>query len=334
MLNRRTLAAALGTALAAPAVVRAQQPLRVIITNETQQSTLKGQSWDYFKRELEAEMGPRVRVEVHHSGTLYDQRSQVQALQLGAIQFISPVTGVYAATAPKLAVLGLPYLLPTARAVQAVTEDETLAGNLFGDLRSKAMEPVAFWLNGARDVGRPRTPILRPGDMRGVKIRVPPGPGYVEAFRQLGANVVTIDWGEVPAALSQGVIDAVEPVANAWLGSRLYEIANHITRVGYVLDFYVVATNKVWWDRLPAPTKEVMRRVMQRTTEWNWTNTERVNEESYARMAQLGATIHTLTPPQLAEWKEAMKPTWSRVGNPLVGEAVMRRLAQIGEATS
>lgn len=335
VLDRRSLGGlVLAGALAAPGVLRAQQPLRIIVSNDTQQTTLKGQSWDFFKRELETELGPRVRVEVHHSGTLYDQRSQVQALQLGAIQFISPVTGVYAATAPKLAVLGLPYLLPTARAVQTVVEDEALSNALFGDMRSKALEPIAFWLNGERDVGRRGTPIMRPSDMRGVKIRVPPGPGYVEAFREIGANVVTIDWGEVPAALSQGVIDAVEPVANAWLSSRLYETANQITRIGYVLDFYVVSTNKPWWDRLPAPTRDAIRRVMSRTTEWNWTNTARVNDEAYQRIAASGATIHTLTEAQRNEWRDAMRPTWSRVGNPLVGEAVMRRLAQIGAAGS
>ena len=334
-IHRRTLGGlALAGTLAAPSVLPAQQPLRIIVSNDTQQTTLKGQSWDLFKRDLEAELGSRVRVEVHHSGTLYDQRSQVQALQLGAIQFISPVTGVYAATAPKLAVLGLPYLLPTARAVQTVVEDEPLANALFSEMRAKALEPVAFWLNGPRDVGRRGTPILKPSDMRGLKIRVPPGPGYIEAFRELGANVVTIDWGEVPTAMAQGVIDAVEPVANAWLSSRLYEIANQITRIGYVLDFYVVSTNKPWWDRLPAATRDTIKGVLNKVTEWNWANTARVNEEAYQRMASLGAHVHTLTDAQRAEWKAAMQPTWARVGNPLVGEAVMQRLAQIGAAAS
>jgi len=331
-IGRRALAAA--ALFPALGRARAQAPTRIVISNDTQPTSLKGQTWEFFKREVEAELGPRVQVQLHQSGTLYDQRGQVQALQLGAVQFISPVAGVYAATAPKLAVLGLPYLLPTPRALQAVIEDAELANTLFGELRAKAMEPVAFWLNGPRDVGRRGTPILRPADMRGVKIRVPPGANYVEAFRQLGANVVTMDWGEVPTALAQGVIDAVEPVANAWLASKLYEIANHITRIGYVLDFYVVGTNKAWWDRLPADTRDAIRRAMQRTTEWNWTNTERINEESYQRIASLGAMIHALTPGQRAEWREAMRPTWTRLGNPLVGEAVMARLARIGEANA
>jgi C4-dicarboxylate-binding protein DctP len=331
-LTRRGLA---GLALlAAPSVVRAQAPTRIIINNDIQATTLKGQAWELFKRELEAEMGARVRVELHHSGTLYDQRGQVQATQLGALQFISPGSGVYAATSPRMTVLGLPYLLPNSRALQAVIDDEQLAATLFSELRSKALEPVAFWLNGPRDVGRPRTPILRPADMRGVKIRVPPGPNYVEGFRQIGANVVTIDWGEVPAAMSQGVIDAVEPVANAWLASRLYEVANHVTRIGYILDFYVVTTNKPWWDRLAAPVKDAIRRNLQKATEWSWANTERVNEESYQRMAQLGTTVHTLTPAQLAEWRDAMMPATLRVGTPLVGEAVMQRLLRIGQAAS
>ncbi|GGG48390.1 c4-dicarboxylate-binding protein [Caldovatus sediminis] len=324
-------AIALGTP---PGAARAQAATRIVINNDTQATSLKGQTWELFKREIESDLGPRVQVQLHHSGTLYDQRGQVQALQLGAIQFIAPVAGIYAATAPKLAVLGLPYLLPTPRALQAVIEDEELSRALFDELRAKAMEPVAFWLNGYRDVGRRGTPILRPADMRGVKIRVPSGANYVEAFRELGANVVTINWGEVPTALAQGVIDAVEPVANAWLASKLYEIADHITRIGYILDFYVVCTNKAWWDRLPAERRDAVRRNLAKATEWNWANTERINEEAYRRIASLGATVHTLTPEQRAEWREAMRPVWARLGNPLVGEAVMQRLARIGEASS
>jgi len=332
-IDRRSLGTA-ALAAAIPATAGAQAATRIIVNNDTQPSSLKGLTWGIFKRELEQDMGARVQVQLHHTGTLYDQRSQVQALQLGAIQFISPASGVYAATAPKMAILGLPYLLPTVAALQAVMDDDQIANAIFGELRSKAMEPVAFWLNGPRDVGRRGTPILTPADMRGVKIRVPPGASYVEAFRQLGANVVTIDWGEVPTALSTGVIDAVEPVANAWIASKLYEIANQITRIGYVLDFYIVCTNKAWWDRLPAPTRDAVRRALGKATDWNKENTDRVNEESYARMATLGATIHTLSPPQLAEWREAMRPTWARLGNPLVGEAIMQRLARIGAANS
>lgn len=336
-IERRGLAlGALGAAAlgALPRGADAQSAMRIIINNDTQQTSLKGETWEFFKRDLEQTLGRNAQVQLHHSGTLYDQRSQVQALQLGAIQLISPVAGIYAATAPKLAVLGLPYLLPTPRALQAVIEDEQIAGSLFADLRAKAIEPVAFWLNGPRDIGRRGTPILRPSDMRGVKIRVPGGRNYVEAFRELGANVVTIDWGEVPTAMSQGVIDAVEPVANAWLASKLYEIANHITRIGYILDFYIVAANKPWWDRLSGSARDAVRGSIRKTTEWNWANAERVNEESYQRIASLGATVHRLTPAQTAEWREAMRPTWARVGTPLVGEQMMQRLARIGEANS
>lgn len=336
-LNRRSLGlVTLGGAAAAglPRGAAAQAATRIIVNNDTQPTSLKGLTWEIFKREIEQELGPRVQVQLHHTGTLYDQRSQVQALQLGAIQLISPVAGIYAATAPRLVVLGLPFLLPTTRALETVMQDEQISGVLFGDLRSKGMEPVAIWLNGPRDVGRRGQPILRPSDMRGVKIRVPPGANYVEAFREVGANAVTIDWGEVPTALSQGVIDAVEPVANAWLASKLYEIANHITRIGYVLDIYIVCANKMWWDRLPAATRDVVRRNLEKATEWNKQNTDRVNEESYQRMAALGTTIHTLNASQLAEWRDAMRPTWARLGNPLVGEAVMQRLARIGEGGS
>jgi TRAP-type C4-dicarboxylate transport system substrate-binding protein len=126
----------------------------------------------------------------------------------------------------------------------------------------------------------------------------------------------------------------VEPVANAWLASKLYEIANQITRIGYILDFYIVAANKPWWDRLSGNTRDAVRSSLRKTTEWNWANAQRVNDEAYQRMASLGATVHSLTPPQLAEWREAMRPTWARVGTPLVGDDLMQRLARTGEANA
>jgi C4-dicarboxylate-binding protein DctP len=211
-------------------------------------------------------------------------------------------------------------------------DDPKVGVPLMDDMRRANIEPLAAWLNGPRDVGTTASkPIMTPADMKGVKIRVPPGANYVETFKTLGANVTTMAWGEVPTALRQGVIDAVEPTPNAWLSGHLYETAKQITRTEYVWDFYIVAVNKPWWDKLPADVRAGLKRAIDRATVWNWENTKAVNREAYEKIAASGAKIHDLTPEQRKAWATAVKPVWSNIGEPLVGKEVMARIIQIGD---
>ncbi|MBM9593885.1 TRAP transporter substrate-binding protein [Roseitranquillus sediminis] len=319
-------AIALSGLAAAPTAAQTQ----ATAINDIQQDTVKGRTWDRFVELVEEKLGDGMDIRVSHGEALYDQKTIVQALQLGAVQFISPVVGVYSGTFPKLSVFVLPYLMPSPEAIRAVMDDPELGGALLDEMRAQGIEPLAIWLNGPRDIGRTgSTPILEPGDMQGVKIRVPPGRNYVEAFELLDANVTTMSWGEVPTALRQGVIDAVEPVPHAWLASSMYETAQQITKTEYIWDFYIVATNKPWWDGLDAETRDALSAAMDEATAWNWENTNAENAAALEEMAAAGATIHDLTPEQRGAWAEAMRPLWDDLGRELVGDGPMDRIIEI-----
>lgn len=320
--------------LAAAALTQPHNALaqtKAVVVNELAPDTIKGKSWRLFKEIVDKQLPGKLNVEISYNDALYDQKNMVQALQLGAIQFISPVAGVYSSTFPKLTVLVLPYLLPSPEAIREAMDDPEVGGVLFDEMRKKGIEPLGVWLNGPRDVGTTaQKPILVPADMKGVTIRVPPGRNYVDTFKLLGANVTTMSWSEVPNALRTGVVDAVEPVPNAWISAHLYESAKQITRTGYIWDFYIVSTNKAWWDKLDPSVRDTLKKAIDQTTKWNWENTNAENERAFDVMKKAGATIHDLTPEQRAAWVNAVKPLWASLGNSLVGEKVMGRLVEIG----
>ncbi len=305
---------------------------RVLAVNDTEETSVKGQSFALLKKLIIEKLGDKIQVTVSNGEALYNQTSLVQAQQLGAIQIAAPGVGVFTGTFPKLTVIGLPYLLPNPDAIRAAVADPDIGGVMFADMRAKGLEPLDIWLNGPRDVGRTGDkPILMPEDMKGVKIRVAPGGVYVDTFRQVGANVTTMAWGSVPTALRQGVIDAVEPTPNNWVGSHLYEIAKQITKTEHIWDFYIVTANRAWWNSLPAATRQAIREAMDQTTKWNWENTNAENERSFDVMRKAGATIYELTPEQAQAWAAAMRPLWDQVGTPLIGQAAMTKLIAIGD---
>ena len=304
----------------------------VLIVQDAPENSVKDNSFKLFKKRVEEKLGTKFSIMISENDALYNQDSEIAAEQLGAIQISAPGTGLFTNTFPKIAVLTLPYLLPSPQAFKAAVDDPKIGGVLFADLRQKNLEPLAIWLNGPRDVGRTGDkPVLWPQDMKGVKIRVPPGESYVDAFKVLGANVTTMSFAQVPTALRQGVLDAIEPTPNAWVSSHLYEIARQFTKTGYIWDTYIVIANKSWWDGLSPDARKVMKDAMDEATKWNWDNVNADNERALDVMRKAGVHIYDLTPEQLVAWKAAERPLWTSIGNKLVGADVMAQIIAIGE---
>ncbi|MCB1969754.1 MAG: TRAP transporter substrate-binding protein [Geminicoccaceae bacterium] len=303
--------------------------LDVIMSNDNNGVGVKGQTFDLLAAEITKRL-PDARVEVHHSGSLFDQKTQIQGLQLGSAHLISPTSGIYAPVAPGVSALTLPFLLGSPEQVVAAVNDPVVRKAFVSDMEKKNIVPVAVWMNGPRELAyRGSTPILTPADMTGVKIRVQSVPSDIAAMEAAGANVIAMSWSEVPTALSQGVIDAVEPTPNALAGAGLVEIIDQVTRFGYQYSFYIVGANKQWWDSMSGDERAAVQEALDVATAWNFENAAKENAAAYEAVAAAGKTVNDLTPEQRAQWVEAMKPVWVKFGTDLVGDEVMARLVEI-----
>jgi len=324
-------AALMAGGMLAPAAVNAQ--IKFILSNDNNAVGVKGQTFEVLKKEVEKRLGDKVTVELHHSGTLFDQKTQIQGLQLGSTNLIAPTQGIYATLSPKINVLSLPFLLTTPKAVKAAMDDPVIYQAVFGDLEKKNILPVAIWINGPRDLSyRGQNPILLPADVKGIKIRAQPVPADLKTWQTLGANVVSMSWSEVPTAMQQGVIDAVEPTPNAMVGAGLHEMIDQVTRVDYQYSFYVVATNKRWWGSLPADVRDGIQAALHEATAWNWEATGKENEQAYDKVRKLGKQIHALTPAEREKWAAVVRPVWKQFGEDQVGAKVMALLESVGKA--
>jgi len=302
----------------------------IIISNDTQQKSLKGQTFDVLKNEIEKRLGKKVVVKLYQSGTLFDQKTQIQGLQLGSAHIIAPTAGIYSPVAPKIGVLLLPFLLSSPEAIDAALKDEVVRKAFVPDLESKNITPIAVWMNGPRDFGYKGSGLkLLPQDWKGMKIRVQSAPVFIETMKAINANVIAMSWSEVPSALQQGVIDAAEPAPNAWKAAGLYKVVNHIILNDYVYSFYVVGANKQWWQGLPADVREGMQAALTAATQWNWENAAKINAEALQFIEKSGTKVDKLNAEQKKAWQKAVAPVWKKLGADVVGPEVMARLKKI-----
>ncbi|MGO4855324.1 TRAP transporter substrate-binding protein [Phaeovulum sp. W22_SRMD_FR3] len=323
-------AAGMSLALALAAQAAAAAEVTAILSNDNNEKGLKGQTFEHLITELKSRLGDRIDVEMHHSGTLFDQQSQVQGVQLGAASLIAPTAGVYSSIAPEVAALELPFMLDTPAKVMAAASDPVVRDAIFPKLAEKNIEIVAVWMNGPRDLGyKGDKPVLLPTDVAGMKVRVQSAPIYVEPWEAVGANPVGINWSEAPTALQQGVIDAAEVTPNSWRGSSTYQFIDQLTLTDHQYSFYLVGANKQWWDGMPEDLRDEFKAALQAATDWNVAEAVKINQGDLEFMASEGTKLNKLSPEDRAVWVEAMKPVWKDLGTDLVGDAVMVRLQEI-----
>src|SRR5499433_3006133 len=114
-------AAVAALALAGPAA--AQQPIVIKFSHVVAQDTPKGKGALKFQELAEKYTNGRVKVEVYPNSTLYKDKEELEALQLGAVQMLAPSLAKFGPIGVKeFEVFDLPYILPDLATVRRITE--------------------------------------------------------------------------------------------------------------------------------------------------------------------------------------------------------------------
>ncbi|MCB1456645.1 MAG: TRAP transporter substrate-binding protein, partial [Nitratireductor sp.] len=175
--------------------------------------------------------------------------------------------------------------------------------------------------------------VITPGDLSGVKFRVPGSKMLQQYYRMVGANPTPVAWGETPSAIKQGVADALDPSVGALYVFGFKDILSHVTFTQAVPDSQVYSCNLEWFKSLPADVQEGVMWGAQMTGHMNLAKVPSARAYAMAELAKSGVEFHSLSEDQLAEWKETggyQRPEWDDFKKELAGS--MEDFAKLEEA--
>src|ERR1700760_4998693 len=302
----------------------ADQPIVIKFSHVVATDTPKGKAADKFKELAEKYSGGKVKVEVYPNSTLYKDKEELEALQLGAVQMLAPSVSKFGPIGIKeFEVFDLPYLLPDSKNVRKVT-DGPLGTKLLKLLDPKGMTGLAYWDNGFKQMSANKK-LVAPADYKGLKFRIQSSKVLEAQFRALGAIPQVMAFSDVYQALQTGVVDGQENTWSNIYTQKMHEVQKYMTVTNHGYIGYVVVVNKKFWDGLPPDIRDELSKAMKEATDYGNGQSAQDNDEALEKIKQSGKSeIITLTPEQNDAMRKAMMPVYkdvaSRVGQPLIDE--------------
>jgi len=301
---------------ASAATAAPQRPIVIKFSHVVAVDTPKGRAAEFFQRRARELTGGRVEVEVYPDSTLYRDKEEIEALQLGAVQMLAPSLSVN-----EFEVFDLPFIFSDYDDLRKVTEGP-VGKSLLQKLESKGLRGLAFWDNGFKAFSASK-PLRKLEDYRGLKIRIQCSAVLDAQMRALGALPQVMAFSEVYPALEAGVVEAAEnPISNIFT-QRMHEVQKHIALTWHGYLGYAIVVNKRFWDGLPTDVRGELEQAMREATAYANRLAMEKNDQDLARLKAAGTTeVYALTREERLALKKALIPVHGhmqgRIGKQLI----------------
>ena len=305
-----TFAAAVALAVVcfAPIGAAGADPIVIKFSHVVSPDAPKGKAALLFKQLAEKYTNGKVTVEVYPNSSLYKDKEELEALQLGSVQLLAPSISKFGPLGVKeFDVFDLPFLMVDDARAHQMTSSPMMA-DLNKKLEAKGVSPLAYWDNGTY-VYTSNVPLISPDDFRGLKMRIQGSKVLDAVARQLGAIPQIIAFGELYQALQTGVVDGEDNVpSNIWT-QKFYDVQKYLTVSYHGRLTYSLITNVKFWNSLPADVRPGLDRAVKESTEFFNETAAKDNAQALKDIAATGRIqMHTLTDTEKQTWINKLMP--------------------------
>ncbi|MBI1907508.1 MAG: TRAP transporter substrate-binding protein [Rhodocyclales bacterium] len=320
MIIRALLAGLLCAGLSMAAV--AADPIVIKFSHVVAPSTPKGKAAERFKELAAKYTNGAVRVEVYANSSLYKDKEEMQALQLGVVQLLAPSLAKFGPLGVReFEVFDLPYIFDGYADLHKITHGP-VGKMLLEKLEPRGIKGLAFWDNGFKSFSA-NTPIHAPDDLKGKKMRIQSSRVLEEQMLALRALPQMMEFSEVYHALQTGIVDGTENPHSNLYTQKMHEVQKHMTLTDHGYLGYAVITNRKFWENLPADVRNQLEQAMREATDYANEIAKVENDAALEAVRASGRIqIHTPTDAQRMAFKKALvtvhKKMESRIGADLI----------------
>jgi TRAP-type transport system periplasmic protein len=274
----------------------------------------QGLAIEWFAKRVKEKTNGEIEIQVFHSGELGKSiPSQLENLVSGAQDLFIDTFDYFKAWDPRFGVVNTPFVFRDRDHFK-----KFLASDLFNDMVvSLEKRGVVFlgkrnynWLRSGDRGLITKTPIMKPEDLKGYKLRMFQAEAPIKAWAAFGANIQVIPWPDVYTALATGTVDGLTGVLSTSYLVKHTEVARYFTNVAEYYQIVAPIVSKRTWDKLTAEQKRLFEETAKEAGE-EYLKYSAAEVATYDAKAQADHGVIIITPPK-QPWLDVAKTVFTR----------------------
>ncbi|WP_324023352.1 TRAP transporter substrate-binding protein [Maribacter sp. BPC-D8] len=234
--------------------------------------------------------GGKLKLEIYPSQQLGTERECLELLQIGSLDMTKVSVGVLENFAPKMKVLGLPFLFRDRQHSFDVL-DGPIGEMLLNEGEKYWLKGLGYYDAGSRSFYTMNKPIEKPDDLIGEKIRVMESATAVNMVKALGGSPTPISWGELYTSLQQGVVDGAENNPPSFYLSRHYEVCKYYSLDEHTVLPDVLLIGTYVYDKLNEQEKKWLNESVKESVKYQRILWAEAEEEALREVQKAGVKI-------------------------------------------
>ncbi|MDB6371932.1 TRAP transporter substrate-binding protein [Photorhabdus bodei] len=261
-----------------------------------------------FADEVRQKTNGDVRIRIYPDAQLGNQRESMELMQNGALDLVKSNAAELEAFSPAYSAFNLPYLFRDKAHYKKIKNGE-IGKEILASSKNRGFIGITYYEAGARSFYA-KKPIRTPEDLKGMKIRVQPGPTAISMVKNLGGNPTPLAYGELYTALQQGVVDAAENNIPSFSLSRHSEVARYFSLDNHTMvpDVLVISTKSL--NKLSAEQQKILINAAINSSQYMTKLWEKSEEKERQNAKKIGVKFVDV---DQKSFEEAVKPMYDDI---------------------
>lgn len=261
-----------------------------------------------FAQSVEQKTNGKVKIALFPGSQLGSEKQVLEGVKSGTIDIGMGDHAYLSNFVPSYGLLDMPFLY----------SDYNQLGKVLDGPAVKTMDNALLQKEGLRNLGwffigfryfLTSKPIMSISDFKGMKIRAPEAPVYIDTLKALGSNPTPIAWGEVYTSLQTHVVEGVEGAPMSLYSAKFYEVSKYMTKTNHIQVSIAPIINEKKWQSLKPEYQKAIQDALAPLIAEERANAEKINNDDAKLIEQKGVKVYDIDKKPLIE---AVKPIWAQ----------------------
>lgn len=276
----------------------------------------------YLHNLLQKKTGGELGLDIYHSAQIGSERDAIEGVTMGTLEMTLTSSAPLSNFTKTFMVFDLPFII-TDRAKAYAWMDGPEGQKILDSLKKQNMIGLSIWENGFRHLTNSKRPVMKPEDVKGLKIRLMENPVHIATFKALDAYPTPIPFGELFTAMQQKTVDGQENPLVIISTSKFNEVQKYLALTGHFYAPAILLINKdVWEKKLDDGQRKTMAECIAEARDWERKYSQEMDGKLAGELEKAGMEV---TAPDKALWAKTLAPVYAQFES-VIGKDVIQSL--------